>query len=76
MNDIKIVEVINDIVFLLIVDNVYRHKWVSLSKKLAAASKEEKEKLTISLSGLGIHWNLIDGNISIKKLLDSGMSEL
>ena len=75
LNDIKKVEVINDILFLHIGDKIYRYRLASLSKKLAAATKEEREKFTVSPSGYGIHWNLIDEDISIKKILDNETCE-
>ncbi|MEE8484204.1 MAG: DUF2442 domain-containing protein [Nitrospinota bacterium] len=40
-----------------------------VSKKLANASSIEKEKYEISPSGYGIHWPLIDEDLSIDGLL-------
>jgi len=40
-----------------------------ISKKLAQASREEKERFKISPSEYGIHWPLIDEDLSIDGLL-------
>lgn len=40
-----------------------------ISKKLANASKLEQERFEISPSGYGIHWPLIDEDLSIDGLL-------
>ena len=39
------------------------------SKKLSSASKQELETYKISPSGYGIHWPLIDEDLSIEGLL-------
>jgi hypothetical protein len=40
-----------------------------LSPKLLKANKVERELYKISPSGYGIHWPLIDGDISIETML-------
>ena len=40
-----------------------------VSKKLEAASEMERSLFTISPSGYGIHWPLIDEDLSIDSLL-------
>ena len=40
-----------------------------ISKKLAKATKLEQERFEISASGYGIHWPLIDEDLSIDGLL-------
>ncbi|MBU1626299.1 DUF2442 domain-containing protein [bacterium] len=40
-----------------------------VSKKPAEASKPEREKFKVSPSGYGIHWSLIDEDISIGGLV-------
>ena len=40
-----------------------------ISKKLSKASKLEQERFEISPSGYGIHWPLIDEDLSIDGLL-------
>ncbi len=48
----------------------YAFRLSSISKKLAAASQAEREKHEISPSGYGIHWPLIDEDISVNGLLN------
>lgn len=40
-----------------------------ISKRLAHASQNEREKYQISPSGYGIHWPLIDEDLSVDSLL-------
>ena len=40
-----------------------------ISEKLTQASKAEREKYEISPSGYGIHWSMIDEDLSIDALL-------
>jgi hypothetical protein len=40
-----------------------------ISKKLAKASKSELERFEISPSGYGIHWPLLDEDLSVDGLL-------
>ena len=40
-----------------------------ISKRLSKASLQEKQKFEISPSGYGIHWPLIDEDLSIDGLL-------
>ena len=49
--------------------NKYVFQLNKISKKLAQASKVEKERFEISPSGYGIHWSLIDEDLSIDGLL-------
>lgn len=41
----------------------------AISKKLAKSSKVEREKYVISPAGYGIHWPLLDEDLSIDGLL-------
>jgi hypothetical protein len=41
----------------------------AISRKLLLASRAEREKLEISPSGYGIHWPLLDEDLSIDGLL-------
>jgi hypothetical protein len=45
-----------------------------VSKRLAKASKIEREKYEISPSGYGIHWPLIDEDLSVPGLLKTASS--
>jgi hypothetical protein len=42
---------------------------VDISKRLAEASIEEREKYEISPAGYGIHWPLIDEDLSVDGLI-------
>ena len=43
----------------------------SISPKLANAGKRERESFVISPSGYGIHWPLLDEDLSIEALIAS-----
>ncbi len=47
----------------------YEFKFSAISKKLANASPVERNRYEISPSGYGIHWPLIDEDLSIDGLL-------
>ena len=42
-----------------------------VSKRLLKASKKEREVYDVSPSGYGIHWPLIDEDLSVEALLNS-----
>ena len=48
----------------------YTFALADISKKLTDASLAEREKYEISPSGYGIHWPLIDEDLSIDGLID------
>jgi hypothetical protein len=53
------------------VDGVeYTFKLEEVSWRLANASENERGDFRISPSGYGIHWDLIDEDISIKELIN------
>lgn len=56
-------------IFLLIDGKEYIFPLSKVSEKLLHATKIEQEKYEISPSGYGIHWPLIDEDISIDGLL-------
>lgn len=57
------------------VDGVeYAFKLEEVSCRLANASENERDDFRISPSGYGIHWDLIDEDISIKELINRGNS--
>lgn len=66
---------VNDINFtdkslkLKIDDKHYEFKLSDISEKLANASDVERERYEISPSGYGIHWPLIDEDLSIDGFL-------
>ena len=47
----------------------YTFPLAGISHKLADAPQEERKKFTISAAGYGIHWPLIDEDLSIDGLL-------
>jgi acid stress-induced BolA-like protein IbaG/YrbA len=47
----------------------YTFQLSKISEKLSKASKIERERYEISASGYGIHWPLIDEDLSIDGLL-------
>jgi hypothetical protein len=47
----------------------YKFPLTAISARLASASFEEREKYEISASGYGIHWPLIDEDLSIDGLI-------
>jgi len=48
---------------------VHTFKLSKISKRLANASRVDRERFEISPSGYGIHWPLIDEDLSIDGLL-------
>lgn len=50
-------------------DKQYTFSLADISKKLADAPIEEREKYEISPSGYGIHWPLVDEDLSIDGLI-------
>lgn len=58
---------------LLIIDNQeYKFLLSDVSDRLFRASEYEKNDFRISPSGYGIHWCLIDEDISVNGLLNKG----
>ena len=57
--------------FMIIQSGTQTYKWkiTEISKKLAMASDEERNNFQISPSGYGIHWPLIDEDLSMNGLL-------
>jgi hypothetical protein len=51
-------------------NKTYRFELKKVSERLAKASAEQLKEFTVSPSGYGIHWNLIDEDISIQALVN------
>ena len=66
---IKNLRFIDDKLFLSIDGTDFSFNINSLSKKLLNASKVERDNFKISPSGYGIHWPLLDEDISIDGML-------
>ena len=61
---------IGDNSLLLIIDGTeYEFAFAGISKRLSNAPRLEREKFELSPSGYGIHWPLLDEDISIDGLL-------
>lgn len=67
INEIKFED---DCLILMIDSQVFRFKLSDISDKLAAASEFEKKTFKVSPAGYGIHWPLIDEDLSITGLID------
>ncbi len=68
-HDIEKVEFKNNTLYLKVDRKEIILELSDISKKLANASRVEKEKFSMSPSGYGIHWPLIDEDLSIDGLL-------
>jgi hypothetical protein len=60
----------NEFIILIIENQVVKLKLSDISQKLANATKTEREDFKISPSGYGIHWRLLDEDLSINGLLN------
>ena len=47
----------------------YQIPWSECSSRLATATDEQRKRLVLSPSGYGIHWPLIDEDLSVKGLV-------
>ena len=54
---------------LTVVGRTYTFPLADISRRLANASRAERERYEISPAGYGIHWPLIDEDLSIDGLL-------
>jgi hypothetical protein len=68
--NIKQISFENDFIILMIDNRVLKLKIADVSKKLANATKSEREDYKISPSGYGIHWRLLDEDLSVNGLLN------
>jgi len=55
---------------IIIDDQEYKFLLSDISERLYRASEHEKNDFRISPSGYGVHWRLIDEDISINGLFD------
>jgi hypothetical protein len=63
------VAVSNDKLSLIIDGKAYLYFFSEMTSRLSNASEVERERFEISPSGYGIHWPLLDEDISIDGLL-------
>lgn len=59
----------NDYLILLVENQLIKLKLTDISNKLAHATDVERNSYKITPSGYGIHWNLLDEDLSINGLL-------
>ncbi len=60
----------NDCIILSVDNQELKMKLSDISEKLANATKTERENYKISPAGYGIHWKLLDEDLSINGLLN------
>ena len=60
---------VKETLIVMVDGNEYTFPLADISKKLADASLAEREKYEISPAGYGIHWPLIDEDLSIDGLI-------
>lgn len=68
-HEIEKVSFIKDELHLKVDGREYVFQLADISKKLTLASPAEREKYEISPSGYGIHWPLIDEDLSVNGLI-------
>jgi hypothetical protein len=59
----------NDCLIINIDNQLFKFKLSNISEKLAKASDQERNDYKISPSGYGIHWRLLDEDLSVNGLL-------
>jgi len=67
--NIEAIKFENDKMFLVLDNKTLEFNLEDISDKLFKATMSEKNNYSISPSGYGIHWNLIDEDLSIKNLI-------
>lgn len=68
-HDVQKVLIKNDKLFLKVDGKEYVFQLSDISNKLETASDIEREKYEISPSGYGLHWPLLDEDLSIDGLI-------
>ena len=68
-HQVENVQIENGVLQLVVDGNTIQLNLRNVSPALAAASDEERKEFEISPSGYGLHWRLIDEDISIDGLL-------
>ena len=62
---------VSDFMVITINNQTIKLKLTDISEKLAKASEKERNDFKISPSGYGIHWQLLDEDLSINGMLNS-----
>ena len=68
-HEVAINEITVDYLAFTVDGSTYRVLWLNCSKRLCAATHEERAFIDISPSGYGLHWPLIDEDLAIDPLL-------
>jgi hypothetical protein len=63
------IELTSDALVVILRERRVRIPWEKCSKKLAAATEEQRLDAELSPGGYGIHWPLIDEDLSVNGLL-------
>ena len=70
--NIQEINIKNDLLSLIVDGVVYKVSLESISQKLLVANEIERNLFKISPSGYGIHWPLIDEDLSIAHIIKQG----
>ena len=62
-------EVVHDHLHLIVDGKEYRFPWATISPSLAQACLDDRKRLELSPSGYGIHWPVLDEDVSIDGLI-------
>jgi Protein of unknown function (DUF2442) len=65
----------SDYMILIVDGQTIKLKLTDISDKLAKASEKERKEYKISPSGYGIHWKLLDEDLSINGLIKANKSK-
>lgn len=73
-HDVENVTFEKDVLLIKVSGQEYQFKLADISQRLLMASPAERTKFEISPSGYGIHWPLLDEDLSIDGLLGKSHS--
>ena len=65
----KAIEIGEDGLVVVLSDRRVRIPWLNCSRRLATASQAERRHAELSPGGYGIHWPLLDEDLSVSGLL-------
>lgn len=68
-HSVEMVQIRQNHLHLVVDGNAYSYELEKISARLARATKVQRETFDVSASGYGIHWPLIDEDLSIDGLL-------
>jgi hypothetical protein len=69
--NISNISFVSDFMVITVNNQTVKLKLIDVSEKLAKASEKERNDFKISPSGYGIHWPLLDEDLSINGMLKS-----